>query len=617
MRKRYVLGLMLLLGTQSCNDQFLEQQPVGAYNDAVLQTPNGIKAGLIAAYSLLNGQGGTSTATPPSQLLFGTIRGGESHKGSDNSDSGYMLEQQGFEVTTNNTGIAQLFQWYYNGVDRANTVLRNLPHVVGLSAAETKQIEAEAKFLRGHYYFFLKRVFKNIPFVDEKAETVALPNTAEGGNYVSIWPNIKADFDFARKNLNATTQLTGVQPDWGRPNNWAAEAYYAKVLLYMGNEGVANAYAEALTVFTNVVNNGKSNGGAKYALNPVYYDLYNGDRENALNVEYVWDVQHTVNDGTPGVAGPNGNQVFPLMGTQVGGANSPGYGAGYGWVIPTQWFTDHFRVDADGLPIIDNAQRIAQTIKNDDGLSGGASFTPDAGLIDPRLDWTIGRRGLPFHDYGIMPGAPWIRSPASSGNKMQKKYFIFLKDKGRLDVNNRANAINLHVIRYADVLLMAAELEARIGSIAQAFTYVNMIRNRMTNPNTWVKTYVNNSSPSAGFTTTNAANYKIGLYPSASAYPFDSRTNALKAILFERTLELGQEGHRAFDVIRFGQASDFTTDFDVEEFSDYLKFEQNLRPYLAGKTYDKPKDAVMPIPQQAVDNSFRDGAVTLKQNPGY
>ena len=107
MRKRYVLGLMLLLGTQSCNDQFLEQQPVGAYNDAVLQTPNGIKAGLIAAYSLLNGQGGTSTATPPSQLLFGTIRGGESHKGSDKSDSGYMLEQQGFEVTTNNTGIAK------------------------------------------------------------------------------------------------------------------------------------------------------------------------------------------------------------------------------------------------------------------------------------------------------------------------------------------------------------------------------------------------------------------------------------------------------------------------------------------------------------------------------
>jgi hypothetical protein len=59
----------------------------------------------------------------------------------------------------------------------------------------------------------------------------------------------------------------------------------------------------------------------------------------------------------------------------------------------------------------------------------------------------------------------------------------------------------------------------------------------LSNPANWVKTYVSNANPALGFTTPNAANYLISLYPSAGTYPFDNRTNALKAILFERTLE--------------------------------------------------------------------------------
>src|SRR6478609_3125700 len=144
MKKIYIWGLVLaLLGAVSCKDNFLDQQPIGAYNDASVQTPAGIRAALVAAYSLLNGSGGTNTSTAPANLLFGTIRGGEAHKGSDNSDSGYMLEQQGFEVTTNNDGANTLFQYYYNASERANIVLRNLPKVTGITAAEALQMQAE------------------------------------------------------------------------------------------------------------------------------------------------------------------------------------------------------------------------------------------------------------------------------------------------------------------------------------------------------------------------------------------------------------------------------------------------------------------------------------------
>ena len=108
-------------------------------------------------------------------------------------------------------------------------------------------------------------------------------------------------------------------------------------------------------------------------------------------------------------------------------------------------------------------------------------------------------------------------------------------------------------------------------------------------------------------------NKTIGLY-TAGAYPFDNPANALKAIFYERTLELGLEGHRAYDAIRFG-AEDNTT--DAAELNGYLQYESKLRGFVAGASYSRNPDALIPIPQQAVENSFKDGKVTLKQNPGY
>ena len=204
---------------------------------------------------------------------------------------------------------------------------------------------------------------------------------------------------------------------------------------------------------------------------------------------------------------------------------------------------------------------------------------------------------------------------------MTKKYFIWLKDNGRLNVNGRQTAMNIPVIRYADVLLMAAELEVRVGSIANAFEYVNRIRNRMranaASEFHWVKKYKDDSDPSLGFTNEHAANYKIEPYPVSGGFPFDNPANALKAILFERLLELGLEGHRSYDLIRFGMASDITTDWDTKEFEAYLKYESQRRTYLANGKYEKIPDRWMPIPQQVQDASVQDGVIVLKQNPGY
>lgn len=598
MKKVYSVMLMLALcGTMlSCEEDFLEQPPVGAFSESILNTPAGINQALIGAYSPLNGASNMSRG--PAQTLFGSVRGGEAHKGSSSGDQPQMIEIQKFAVTSGNSSVTEFFAFYYDAVFRCNLVLQKLPTIEsGLTDAERTEIEAEARFLRGHYHFMLKRLFKNIPFIDETVVDPRVPNTDESGNYVDIWPNILADFKFASDNLPQT------QTDPGRPNKWAAKSYYAKALVYTGNEGDDSNYALAKTEFDDIIANGVTNKGVKYALSANYHDNFNSQTENGP--ESVFAVQHSVNDGSTN-NDANANLEIQYIGSQSG--TGPALGRGYGFFYPTQWFVNHFRVNANGLPIFDDATRAANKIISDDGLESTAPFTPDTGPIDPRLDWSVGRRGIPYLDYGLMPGKTWIRDQAAAGPYISKKYFT-LKSRNGIDTapGRPFNSLNVDIIRYDDVLLLAAEVEARLGNVDQARIYVNQIRNRMvtnaTSPENWVLT--STGAP--------AANYKIGLY-SSGAFPFDNTINALKAIFFERTLELGLEGHRAYDAIRFGY-EDGTT--DVDELNNYIEYESSLKGYLSGAIYTKIPDSIMPIPQQSVDNSFKDGAITLKQNPGY
>jgi len=577
----------------SCKDNFVEQQPIGSFPGSVLTTPDGIDKALTGAYSALNGVNGMDRG--PGNILFGSIRGGEAHKGSTSGDQPQMIEIQKFETNAGNSNVLNNFRFYYDAVYRTNLVLTNLPNVEGLSDAQKKQIEGEARFLRGHYMFQLKRLFGNVPFVDEATiGDPRVPNTDESGNYVNAWPSIAADFKFAADNLAPTNA------DLGRANKWAAVAYLGKTYLYMGNEGDDANYALAQAAFNDVIQNGVTNKGVKYALNKDYHANFNSLTENGP--EAVFAVQHSVNDGS---SGSNSNASLDLQYISPQSGNGPGDNRGWGFFYPSQWFVNHFRVDANGLPIFDDAVRNANKIISDDGLEATQPFTPDAGLIDPRLDWSVGRRGIPFLDYGIMPGKTWIRDQAAAGPYVSHKFFTSKAANG-LAANSPTNNLNINVIRFADVLLMAAEVEARIGSLELARTYVNQVRNRMaTNTDSKENWVYNGDVP--------AANYKIGLYPAGSPQ-FATPAKALEAIFFERTLELGLEGHRAFDAVRFG-AEDGTT--DTKEFNGYIAYESTLKGYLSGGVYTRKPDAIMPIPQQAIDNSFKDGKYTLEQNPDY
>jgi hypothetical protein len=273
-----------------------------------------------------------------------------------------------------------------------------------------------------------------------------------------------------------------------------------------------------------------------------------------------------------------------------------GPGTCCGFLQPSQSLVNAYRVDEQGLPFLDTFND--QDVKNDQGLRSTDSFTPDTALLDPRLDWTVGRRGIPYLDWGPHPGQTWIRDQVNGGPYSPKKNVYYKSEEGQNTDGSGwtkgFTANNYTLIRYADVLLWAAETEAQLGNLDKATEYVNRIRKRAAHPEGWVK------NPDG----TPAANYKIGLYPL-----FPDKTSALKAIQFERKLELAMEGHRFFDLVRWGIAA--------QELNAYLRAESERRQYLKGATFEAGKDEYFPIPEQAIIQSAIDGVPTLQQNPGY
>jgi hypothetical protein len=166
-------------------------------------------------------------------------------------------------------------------------------------------------------------------------------------------------------------------------------------------------------------------------------------------------------------------------------------------------------------------------------------------------------------------------------------------------------ANNVNIIRFADVILWAAECEVEANNLSAALDHVNQIRARMMDhPEAWVKTG-SYDAPSAAYTSgANADNYKIGLYPS-----FASQDAARQAVRTERQLELAMEGQRFFDLVRWGIAE--------QTVNAFIEREKAARPLKSDAHFTANKNEYMPIPQSEIDNLNADGVVRLKQNQGY
>lgn len=364
--------IIVLLLVQACKKTYLDVAPTGALSEQVLANKTGVEALLIGAYHELGGN--ITYAGGPSNWVFGSVAADEAYKGSTASDQNDIIAIESWAYNTNNGFFNDKWNALYNGIGRANETIRMIPKATDLSADDQKRITAEARFLRGYYHFELKKMFNYVPYVSDSI-TVANNNTNvsnvdASGTYVNIWPQIEADFQ------NAVDNLPETHPQAGRANKWAAMAFLAKVYVY------EHQYAKAKPLFDEIIANGKTTNGQKYAL-VNYFSNFNPAQDNSA--ESVFAYQASVNEGSA----TNGNYADVLN-----YPNSGGPGGCCGFFNPSITMTNAYKTDpVTGLPLFDAYNT---------GNNVSSPTNPYVGTLDPRVDLIAGRPGIPYLDWGKM-----------------------------------------------------------------------------------------------------------------------------------------------------------------------------------------------------------------------
>ncbi|MCX6300641.1 MAG: RagB/SusD family nutrient uptake outer membrane protein [Bacteroidia bacterium] len=572
MKKNHILLIVIIavLGiVGACKEDFLNITPNGALDASVMGTETGVNGLLIGAYAVLDGLGNDYSWNSASEnWVYGDIRGMIANKGTDAGDQPDINPMQSFTETSTNPYLNTKWREVYEAVSRCNNVILVANKAVAdgkLTQDKADNLIMQARALRGWYHFEAWRMWEKVPYIDEKTDAKATANTA----------------DIRQKILDDMTEGTKLPNDMeqiGRFNKTVSQVILAKAMMQMNHD-----YAGALTLLQEVKTSGTNSVGDKLALYPNYGDLWVIENRNVS--ENVYTVQYSVNDGSGGYNAGYGLILnFPYK-----GGGSPGGCCGF--FQPTQEFVNSFRT-VGGLPLLDGTYNL-DPVKSDQGLNFADPFVEDAGELDPRLDWAVGRRGIPYFDWGIVTGSDWVRDQTYAGPYSNKKQ-VYKKSQERVltDITNWTNGLTANgyrMIRFADVLLLLAECQIETNDLTNARINVNLVRARAAIPAGWVK---------EADGVTNAANYVINEYPT-SGYPFDTQANARKALYMERKLELGMEGHRYFDLNRWG--------ITVAELNRVLAYEtttpwgKNGSMYLQGAAVVGPEDVTFPIPQRQLD----------------
>ena len=429
--------------------------------------------------------------------VFGDIASDDAAKGGIPGDQADIGRIDDFDLTTDNGNLETVWEIYYEGVSRANKLLDNIDKI-DMDAGRKSEILGEAKFLRAYFYYWLSSIFGNIPV---HLTTPTPEETQKPKTPVKdIWANvIIPDLQDAINRLPET--FTG--SDLGRPTKYAALALLGKMYLFQ------EQWQDAENAFQQIV------GSGLFDLVLLYRSNFEASSRN--NEETIFAVQH--------LGGQN-----PWLGNRLNQWFAPRGENGYGFDVPTQSFVDEFEMTQDSV-------------------------------FDPRLDYTVGRKGHTWFSDTVMFDPEW-----SPTGYMQKKY---LQPLTEVPKELKADGeLNYAFIRYADVLLMLAEAMNEQGN-GGALQYVNMVRKRSR------ESYLYDENlPGYG-------NIPDGLLPDVTA---GGQNEIREAIRHERRVELGFEFHRYFDVIRYG--SDYA--YDALEDKENFNYEENKH---------------FPIPQSELDTN--------------
>ncbi len=571
------VALLVAVGT-SCKQEFLDIKPTGVVSDEDLNTVENAEKMVIAAYASL-GNDGLLAHQYGDMWVYGSVRSDDAYKGGgsigDQFDS-HMVEV--FSLNTPANGNANLMWTYlYAGISRVNDAMRRIQALddaeyqakTGVTRAQRL---AELRFIRGHYEFILKVLYKYPVYVDEKVEKPDVINISNREKTDQEgWAYIAEEF---RAGVAA---LPDAQADEGRPTRNAARAYLAKVLLYKAyvqNEQhqVTSITSSELEEVVDLIS--AIEGTGEYGLFDDYAKNFLWEYESGT--ESVWAIMRSIDDGSPEGRGNFSTGLTSSLG--------PGYGC-CSFNHGSQNLANAYKTDANGLPLFDtyNEGPQIETVADVKGNN-----------IDPRIAHTLGIIGMPFkYDPTRIYDESYSRVPGVYGYKLGMKDQelptspAFRQYQAFFSISR-----NTDQIRYGDLLLMKAEALIELNRLGEALPIINAIRERAANSASVSRLVFADGSATG--------KWHVGTYPSLG-----SQEEARKILRWERRLELAFESKRFFDLVRWGIAE--------PTLNAYFASEKTRRDYLVDAHFTAGRDEYLAIPQQQITISRG----LYVQNPGY
>lgn len=494
-----VLAIMVVLFS-SCK-KWVELSPADEYqitDEAYLKSESDYRAMAVGVYSPLQW---LNQMVPVGDIASdNAVSGGESA-----SDVLSLQQIDDYTLYPLNATLSELWQSAYEGINRANYIHHykaTNPAGETISFAGKDALYGEVYFLRAYYYFSLVKMFGDVPLFTDNRLNLATANGLKRAPKADVYKQIEKDL------TDAIAVLPAIQVDKGRVTKGAAQALLGKVYLYQ------QKYDLAGPVLDNVITSGN------YSLVADFGSIFLQSGENGP--EAVFEIQYSNGQPTWDWGHPTkgqGNYAVQQCGIRgLNGSSAMPYNSGWSTNLPTQNLAAAY---ASG------DERKAATILDIEAYKAA----------NPTMNITY--QVAPYKNTGLY------------SQKFQPR-------KGETSGQPELNYLNNYrTIRYADVLLMAAEAFNKTGNDSKAQGYLNQVRRRAFNDNA-------HDITSTG-------------------------TTLYDAILNERRLELGMEGERFFDLVRTGKAA----------------------TVLAPLGFVAGKHELFPIPQHEVDLSG------LAQNPGY
>lgn len=544
-----------------CSD-FLDMNPNGILDEESVSGVEQLDKLVISAYSML---GNDHYDIPFNLWPYGNVRSDDAYKGGrDESDiQDFHFYETSSNITANFGEPDGLWYNCYIAISRANNALRSLNNVSEQDFPNKKIRIGECRFIRGHFYFLLKVLFKSIPYIDE---TVAIEDYGTISNIAlsndELWQKIADDFKAAYDNL-PESQGTDV----GRANKYSAAAYLAKTYLYKAyrqdeKHNVTEINAEDLKQVLTFSNEVMS---PDYGLEDDFaYNFLPGSYENGK--ESLFAIQHSTDDGTLyGRLNFSDALNVPMK-----------FSGSCDFQKPSQNLVNAYKT-VNGLPEFSDYNK--------------ADYNANTDKVDPRLYHTVALPGVPYkYDKKNIFDESWTRNKAVYGLYSSLKENVALNDPSSVLIDPfRANTKNKIVIRYADVVLMRAEALIELDREKEALPLINEIRER--------------AKKSTGLIDY-AENMDIALYVDNVNCNW-TKPYAREALRWERRLELAMESQRFFDLVRWGIADSVINTFYKEE--------APKRTYYEDAHFEKNRAEYVPIPQQQINFSKQ----VYKQNYGY